>query len=228
VLDGLGEYEALAAEAMYLDGEASAPPGRPPAAALALCRQATDEMRVSILPAARSLTNANAAALSSAYQAKHGTALTGILWTVLLGLLALAALIALQAYLALGHRRLLNLPLAAASVLVLVLTVAAATALSGEATQLRVAKVEAFDSILALSQARAVSYDANADENRFLVDPGRAAFYQQSFLTKSDELVDLPGVGIFRPLRSTTTRSGRSSTSLSVRSTRRYRPASRA
>ncbi len=48
------------------------------------------------------------------------------------------------------------------------------------------------------TQARAVSYDANADESRFLVDPGRAAFYQRSFLTKSDELADLPGVGIFQ------------------------------
>jgi hypothetical protein len=197
VLNGLGQYEALAAEAMYLDVQAGAPAGRPPAVALALYRQATDEMRTSILPAAQSLTGANAAALSSAYQATHGTAQAGVWWTVLLGLLALAALIALQAYLSLGHRRLVSLPLAAASVVVLVLTILAATALSAQATHLRVAKVEAFDSILALSQARAVSYDANADESRFLVDPGRAAFYQQGFLTKSDQIANLPGVGIF-------------------------------
>jgi hypothetical protein len=198
VLNGLGQYEALAAEAMYLDGQAGAPAGRPPAAALALYRQATDEMRTSILPAASSLTSSNADALSSAYQTTRSRALTGVFWTVLLGVLALAALIALQVYLALGHRRLLNLPLAAASVVVLVLTIAAAAALLGQANHLRVAKVEAFDSILALSQARAVSYNANADESRFLVDPGRAGFYQQGFLTKSDEIVDLPGVGIFQ------------------------------
>jgi hypothetical protein len=30
--------------------------------------------------------------------------------------------------------------------------------------------------------ARAVSYDANADETRFLVDKGRAAEYQDAFL----------------------------------------------
>lgn len=198
VLNGLGQYEALAGEAMYLDSQANAPAGRPPAAALALYRQATDEMRTSILPAASSLTNSNADALSSAYQSTRGRALTGVLWTVLLGVLALAALIGLQVYLALGHRRLLNLPLAAASVIVVVLTIAAAVALLGQANHLKVAKVEAFDSILALSQARAVSYNANADESRFLVDPGRAAFYQQGFLTKSDEIVDLPGVGIFQ------------------------------
>jgi hypothetical protein len=89
-------------------------------------------------------------------------------------------------------------PFRPASVVALVLAVAGAAALSAQAGHLRVAKVEAFDSILALSQARAVSYDANVDESRFLVDPGRAAFYQQSFLTKSQELVGLPNVGIFQ------------------------------
>jgi hypothetical protein len=36
VLDGLGRYEALAGEAMYLDGQGSGQPGRPQAAALIL------------------------------------------------------------------------------------------------------------------------------------------------------------------------------------------------
>ena len=47
------------------------------------------------------------------------------------------------------------------------------------------AKSEAFDSIVALSQARAVSDDANADESRYLVDPARAGQYQQAFEDKS-------------------------------------------
>jgi hypothetical protein len=93
VLDGLGNYEALAGEAMYLDGQGASLPGRPPAAALVLYRQATDLLQGSILPAARNLTTTNAAALSSAYQAKGSAALQGMLWVVLLGaaLLALAA-----------------------------------------------------------------------------------------------------------------------------------------
>jgi hypothetical protein len=197
-LNGMGQYEALAGEAMYLDGVGAGTAGRPPAEALALYRQATDEMRTVILPAARSLTNANAAALTSAYETKRSTALTGALWVTVLGLALLAALIGLQFYVARRYRRLLNPALAAASIAALVLTIIGGTGLSSEAGQLRVAKVEAFDSILALSQARAVSYDANADESRFLVDPGRASQYQQAFLTKSDELVDLPGVGIFQ------------------------------
>ena len=198
VLDGLGQYEALAGEAMYVDGQGAAAPGRPPAAALALYRHATDEMRTVILPAARNLTSANAAALSSAYEAKRSTALQGVAWLLILGLLLVAALAILQAYLIRRCRRLFNPALAIASLAALVLTALGAAGLAAQATHLRVAKVEAFDSILALTQARAVSYDANADESRFLVDPGRAAFYQQSFLVKSDELADLPGVGIFQ------------------------------
>jgi hypothetical protein len=62
---------------------------------------------------------------------------------------------------------------------------------------LKVAKQDAFDSILALTQACAVSYDANADETRFLVDPGRAAEYQDAFLRKSLDLVNVGNVGIF-------------------------------
>jgi hypothetical protein len=42
-----------------------------------------------------------------------------------------------------------------------------------------------------------VSYDANADESRYLVDPGRAAQYQQAFLVKSDQIADVGPVGIF-------------------------------
>jgi hypothetical protein len=197
VLDGLGQYEALAGEAMYVDGKSTAGAGRPPAAALALYRQATDEMRTVILPASRSLTSANASALSGAYEAKRSTALDGMAWLLFVGLMLVAALVVLQMYLVRRCRRLLNPALAIASLAALVLTALGAAGLAAQATHLRVAKVEAFDSILALTQARAVSYDANADESRFLVDPGRAAFYQRSFLVKSDELADLPGVGIF-------------------------------
>jgi hypothetical protein len=82
-------------------------------------------------------------------------------------------------------------------VLAVALAIAGAVQLGAQAGNLKVAKQDAFDSILALTRARAVSYDANADETRFLVDPGRAAAYQEAFLRKSQELVDVGSVGIF-------------------------------
>lgn len=198
VLDGLGSYEALAGEAMYLDGQGVSLPGRPPAAALVLYRQATDLLQGSILPAAHNLTNTNAAALSSAYQAKRSAALQGILWVVLFGVALLALLAALQFCLFVWYRRILNPAVAAASLIAALLVTLSATALSAQAAHLRVAKVEAFDSIIALSRARAISDGANADESRYLVDPARAAQYQQAFGNKSQQLVRLAGAGIFQ------------------------------
>jgi hypothetical protein len=198
VLDGLGRYEALTAQAVYIEGLRTSAPGRPPAAALALYRQATDLMAGTILPAAQDLTSAYAAALDRSYQARRSDAQDGALWLALLGLVLLASLAAMQYFLARRYRRLLNPALALASVITVILTVTGAAGLSAQARHLQVAKQEAFDSVLALSQARAVSYDANADESRYLVDPARAARYQQAFLADSQRLAGLGPVGIFQ------------------------------
>jgi hypothetical protein len=42
-----------------------------------------------------------------------------------------------------------------------------------------------------------VSYDANADESRYLVDPSLAPQYQQAFFDKSQQVLQLPGTTIF-------------------------------
>jgi hypothetical protein len=52
------------------------------------------------------------------------------------------------------------------------------------------------DSVPALSQARAVGHDANADESRFLVDPSGAAASGQAFLDKTQQLLGLPGAAL--------------------------------
>ena len=198
LLDGLGSYEALAGEAMYLDGQDSGRPGRPPAAALILYRQATDLLQGSILPSARSLTNQNTATLDAVYQAKRSTAQSGTWWVALSGAALLAVLVGMQMYFAVRYRRIVNPGLAGATLVAVALVATSAVTLSAAAGQLHVAKAEAFDSIIALSQARAVSDDANADESRYLVDPGRAGQYQQAFENKSQQLVQLAGVGIFQ------------------------------
>ena len=96
VLDGLGNYKALAGEAMYLDGQGAGQPGRPPAAALILYRQATDLLQGSILPSARSLTNQNTATLDAAYQAKRSDARNGALSVALCGAALLAVMVGMQ------------------------------------------------------------------------------------------------------------------------------------
>jgi hypothetical protein len=195
VLDRVGQYEALAADALLASQQAHSAAGRAPA--IAYYQQASDLMQTGMLPEVGSLTTVSAARLDAAYQGGKTAAGTGIAWVVVLGILLAAALIALQLHLAARFRRLVNPALAAATLLTIALVAVTVVRLSAESGHLNVAKQDAFDSIQALSLARAVSYDANADESRYLVDPGRAVQYQQAFLAKSQQIANVGAVGIF-------------------------------
>jgi hypothetical protein len=196
VLDRIGQYEALAAEALLASQQARSAAGREPAAVVAYYQQATSLMQTGILPVVTSLTTVSAAKLDAAYQGGTTASGAGTGWVVVLGIVLAAALIAFQFHLAARFRRLVNLALAAATVLTVVFVTVAAARLDTESGHLKVAKQNAFDSIQALSLARAVSYDANADESRYLVDPGRAARYRQAFLAKSQQIVNVGPAGI--------------------------------
>ena len=190
-------FRSLAADAILVNQRGNDPAGRPSAATLSYFQQATDLMSATVLPAAASLTTANASALDGSYNQARSTATSGQVLVLVLGLAVAGALLGTQVFLAARFRRLVNPALAAATLLAVGLAIAGAVQLGAQAGNLKVAKQDAFDSILALTQARAVSYDANADETRFLVDPGRAAAYQDAFLRKSQELVNVGNVGIF-------------------------------
>jgi hypothetical protein len=58
VLDALGRYQALAADAIVMNQRGHDPAGRPSAATLSYFQQATDLMSTTVLPAAASLTTA--------------------------------------------------------------------------------------------------------------------------------------------------------------------------
>ena len=197
VLDALGRYEALAAESILLNQRGNDPAGKPSAATLNYFQQATDLMRTGVLPAANSLTSSNAAALTNAYAADKSAADDGSGYVLVLGIAVVAALAGLQLFFARRYHRLFNPVLAAATVVAAGLAIAGAAQLSAQATHLTVAKQDAFDSIIALTQAREISYDANADESRWLVDPARATMYQNSFLAKSQQIANVGNAGIF-------------------------------
>jgi len=196
VLDGVGQYEALAADALLTDQQASSSVGRAPATSLAYYQQATDLMATTIAPAVSSLTSVSASKLTASYRDGTSTASTTADVVIGAGVALIAILVVLQLYLSARFRRLVSPALAVATLIAVALVITAATRLSAETGHLKVAKQDAFDSIIALTQARAVSYDANADESRYLVDPARAGQYQQGFLTKSEQLADVGNVGI--------------------------------
>jgi hypothetical protein len=193
ILDDLGRYQALAGQALLLDRTTAHAPGRPAPSALAQYRQATDLLATRLLPTAHRLTDRHAATLEATYSARHAQILTTRWRLILAGGLLLAALVGLHLFITIRFRRLIAPALACAVVVVGVGVLATALLLTLQAEHLRVAKKDAFDSLLALRLARAVSYDANADESRYLLDPTRAAQYETAFSAKSQELVRLDG-----------------------------------
>jgi hypothetical protein len=192
VLDGLGEYERLASQAMVVDQQANRPAGPPTAAVIAVYRQATDLMKLQLLPQAYNLTLAGGATVRDAYEAKRSAASSGRVWVALAGLAVLVALAGLQIYLLARFRRRVNFALALATAGLLVLGVSAVRLLSSEAAQLQLAKADGFDSILTMSRARAISNSMYADEIRFLLDPGRADTYSLDYLDKSQTILYVP------------------------------------
>jgi len=196
VLDGMGSYQDLAARAMELDDVAHAGTGHPDPAALAEYRQATDLMRTTLLPAADQLVQADNDAFNHSYASERSALNAAEWWTAVLGAALLLSLTGLQLWLALRFRRIVNPPLVAATLVTLVLVATAGTLWSDQRGYLWVARRQAFDSVVALTRARAVAYDANADESRYLLDQGRAAQYQNAFQSDSMEIASLPGATI--------------------------------
>ncbi|MFI9269325.1 hypothetical protein ACIGXM_01170 [Kitasatospora sp. NPDC052896] len=193
VLGALGQYEALVARSDLEESTAEAQPGKPPADALADYQQATDLLRQRLLPAADQVANSNAAVVDGSYRSQRAALGSGWWWLLIVGLLALTALLALQRTLAVRFRRVVNPPLALATVLTAAGLVYLLSLASGADQHLVVAKSNAYDSVIALSRAKAVAYDSNADESRYLTDPSRAVAYQQSFFDKTQSIVQIDG-----------------------------------
>ena len=196
VLDGMGRYQDLAARAMELNDRARAGAGQPDPTALAEYRQATDLMRTTLLPAADRLVRANDDAFTTTYDRQRDDLAAAEGWTLGLGGALLVALVALQVWLALRFRRIVNPWLVAATLLAVGFLALAGSLLPDQGERLRVARHDSFDSVVALTRARAVVYDANADESRYLLDHDRAPQYQDAFLAASEQIADLPGTGI--------------------------------
>ncbi|POM25962.1 hypothetical protein BTM25_03460 [Actinomadura rubteroloni] len=191
VLDGLGRYERLAAQALQLADQAGYPAGRPTPEVVATYTRATDLMRLQLLPQAYNVTLDSGATVRASYESRRSAVLTDRTLVLAAGTVVLAALVAGQIYLARDFRRVLNPALVLGTVATLALVVAGAAVLSAEAGRLREAKRDGFDSVLALSRARAISHSAFADESRFLLDPERADTYEQTYLDKSLAVLDV-------------------------------------
>jgi hypothetical protein len=193
LLGALGTYEALIGEVLYIDRNAqNEAPASPPATALGTYQQASTLMHGGVLTIAAAISTADGRQLDAQYAAEHGDVHAYLVTSIVVGLLLAAALIAASRYLAARFRRVLSPGLLLALVAVLVLTATGGHALSSASGQLRTAKQDAFDSISALTHARALSYDANAAESRWLLSP--MGDVQQDFFTQATQVASVPGL----------------------------------
>lgn len=186
LLDGLGRYLELAAEARYRHdtGDQTGATG-----AYSL---ATDLMHQRILPAAEALDHANRQYLDVEYRRQRTTSSGSEVLAGIVGLALLVALLSAQVFLLRRMRRILNPALLAATGICAVFLLYLITTMAAAASDLRRAKVEAFESIHTLFQARSIASDASGDESRTLLDASRASYYEQAFQSKVQRLTAQP------------------------------------
>ncbi|MGW4248428.1 hypothetical protein [Nocardia sp. NPDC004722] len=198
LLDRFGQYQALAADTFQLADLDKGAAGQPSARTLTAYRAATG-MVPDLLSRAQQLADTNHAVLTRAYQDSEHTSVAARIRIVVLGMLLLATLIGLQYLMRVTLRRRVNPALAATTVLAAALLLSGYIANAAAAHELTIAKHDAFDSLLSLRQARALSYDANADESRFLLDPTHVPSYTQSYNDKTQQLVGTQKTGVEDP-----------------------------
>jgi hypothetical protein len=186
ITQGFAQYEELIAQSRSFHE-------RGDAAMLASYRQATVVLHT-MLDDAMKLDKINNDELEAAYGRQR--LLTGLLLAVVFvaGFALLAVLVRTQLFLLHHMNRIINPGLLGATALLGLFLLVTLLQLAGANSQLKTAKEDAFDSIHALWQARAVAFDGNGAESRWLLDRPWADKYAKQFYDASDVLVKLkPG-----------------------------------
>jgi hypothetical protein len=111
-----------------------------------------------------------------------------------MGLCLIGCLLWAQWFLFRRMRRIVNVPLLVATLTALGLTLYLVHCFSDTREDLRIAKLDAFDSIYALLRARAAAYDANGDESRYLLDASPARGFERDYQRKVDSLTGAPSL----------------------------------
>ena len=145
-----------------------------------------------IIPQAEQLSRVNAQELEKTY-ANQSFMNGGIaLLITIVGLVQIVILVMIQIFLYRRMRRMLNLPLLGATIIAIIFLGYTLSSFVSATNNLKVAKADAFDSLRALRQMRSLSYKANADESRYLLDRSNAIVHEQSFNDKITKILTIP------------------------------------
>jgi hypothetical protein len=115
---------------------------------------------------------------------------------LIFGGLLVCGLVALQVFVFRRFKRAVNPGLVGATLVALVLMIGGSVGTVVAASDFHTAKNDAFDSVLALSEAEATSAGINSDESRWLLAhdfPAQRGQYEQSFLRGESAVAGMPG-----------------------------------
>jgi hypothetical protein len=188
LFDGLGRYVELVAQARMLHDRGDG------SGALATYRMATAGMHRQTIPSAYALDSANRVQMDYAYKQLVRMNRGAENLARVFGLLLVAALVWAQIFLLRRTRRTFNPALMMAAVLAVALTLLLSGRIVDATEDLRVAKEDAFQSVHVLLRARAIAYDANGDESRYLLDRDNAVSYENLFKRNEEELTSRPEI----------------------------------
>jgi hypothetical protein len=153
-------------------------------------REATTLLDNEILPKIDQLSRVNHEQMQK--QINRDSAGASLFGVILVGGLLIGALVGLQLFLIQRTKRQFNQPLLVATAIAGVFLLHSAIALSSAAGSLKVASEDAFPSLYSIRKARALSYQANSDESRYLLDKVNAATHEARFMARKDEIMTLP------------------------------------
>jgi hypothetical protein len=141
-----------------------------------------------VMPNVEALNKANADMLDEIYnQEKSASALSRGL-VLLMGLCFLAISLYTQLYLSKRFRRRFNPAMLAAMFCTCLFLQHLTEALANCSVNTKIAKEDAYDSIVSLLNARSDSYEANASRARWLLDKKRIGVHEKYFLGKTENI----------------------------------------
>jgi hypothetical protein len=159
---------------------------------LSIYQSAANLMDRDIIPQAIELSRVNSQYLENTY-AERRTVNGSIGFLIaIVGLVQIAILVIIQLFLYQRMRRVLNLPLLGATAIAIIFLGYTISSFMGATNNLKVAKEDAFNSLHALRQMRSLSYKANADESRYLLDRANSTQHERSFNDKIEKILKIP------------------------------------
>jgi hypothetical protein len=159
---------------------------------LNIYQSAASFMDKNIIPQAEQLSRVNSQQLEEIYASQRTINGGTGFFIAIVGLVQIAILVIIQLFLYQRMRRMLNLPLLGATAIAIIFLGYTISSFMGATNNLKIAKEDAFNSLHSLRQMRSLSYKANADESRYLLDRSNSTQHERSFNDKIEKILKIP------------------------------------